>query len=476
MGENLQPAAPRTVRPTRWQALAVATLGLALSAAAFGRLALVDSDGEVREAVGHSEHALDGVKNEFDDSQNESTAIRGWPNLFGPTHDSVSSETNIRTQWPESGPPLKWRREIGTGYGSPICWEDRLVVLHRLGSEELVECFDAELGQPQWKHAWPTGFTSPTTDNISGANAYSNGPYSTPIMDENRVYAWGAEGRLQCLDAATGQPLWHRSLNEEYQARHEGCLFPVAASPLLEADRLILNVGGKESGAGIVALDVQTGQTRWTATQDGAGYATPVAATLHGRRYVFVFTADALVSLDPADGRVWWRIPFRARNLDVINATSPMVHGDLVFVSGYQLGNLCVRVLPDGSYQELWRDKRRNLDSQYNNLLCLDGNVYGFSALDRSFRCLELATGNVRWKWLSDIGRGASLAAGGRILLLGERGHLGSIEIDPSEARPVCITSDSLLDGQDCFSSLALHRGLLYLRADKTLLCLDLRK
>ena len=272
------------------------------------------------------------------------------------------------------------------------------------------------------------------------------------------------KGALQCLDSATGQPHWHRRSKEEYQAGHEGFLFPVPGSPLLEGDRLILNVGGKESGAGVVAIDVQSGQTIWTATQDGPGYATPVAATIHGRRYVFVFTAEGLVSLDPADGRVWWSIPFRARSRDVINATSPLVHGDIVFVSGYQLGNLCVRVLPDGSYQELWRDKRRNLDSQYNNLLGLDGNIYGFSALDRSFRCLELATGNVRWKWLSDIQRGASLAAGGRILLLGEHGHLGSIEIDPHEARPVCITSQSLVEGQDCFTAPALHRGLLYVR------------
>ena len=40
----------------------------------------------------------------------------------------------------------------------------------------------------------------------------------------------------------------------------------------------------------------------------------------------------------------------------------------------------------------------------------------------------------------------------------------------------MCVTSESLLDGQECFTSPALHRGLLYLRADKTLLCLDLRR
>jgi outer membrane protein assembly factor BamB len=440
-------------------------LGVALGAVALGRIAMVDSKERVRVA------AVDLGYTPGDSAS--ASAAQGWPNLFGPTHDSVSLEANIRTQWPAGGPPLKWRREVGTGYSAPICWDDRLIVFQRIADEELVECCDAESGAPQWRNAWPAGFRwSPAY--ASSSPEYSNGPYSTPVIDEARVYAWGGGGRLQCLDAATGERLWHRSLNDEYQATLEG-FFPVAASPLLEGDRLILNVGGKESAAGIVALDARTGQTLWTATADGAGHATPVAATIHSRRYVFVFTADGLVSLDPADGRVCWSIPFRARNRDVVNATSPIVYGDIVFVSGYQLGNLCVRVLPDGSYQELWRDKRRNLDSQYNNLLCLDGYVYGFSALDRSFRCLELTTGSVRWKWDSDIGRGASLAAGGRILVLGEHGHLGAIEVDPHEARPVCITGQSLLEGQPCYTAPALHRGLLYVRADKTLLCLDLR-
>ena len=133
-------------------------LRMAVGAAAFGRRVLVNSDGVTREAISTDVQRLD-------DAQGESTALRGWPNLFGPTHDSVSSEPNICTQWPANGPPLVWRREIGTGYAAPVCRDDRLVVFHRQQDEELVECFDAETGQPQWSFAWPTRFTSVTSDD-----------------------------------------------------------------------------------------------------------------------------------------------------------------------------------------------------------------------------------------------------------------------------------------------------------------------
>ena len=113
-----------------------------------------------------------------------------------------------------------------------------------------------------------------------------------------------------CLDSNTGKKLWQRSLNQDYGAQ-EG-RFPVASSPLLESDRLILNVGGTAGDSGIVALDKRTGQTLWTATEHGGSrIATPVAATLHGRRVVFVFTKEGLVSLEPGSGRVGWSIPFR---------------------------------------------------------------------------------------------------------------------------------------------------------------------
>jgi len=400
-----------------------------------------------------------------DTSKTESRVAADWPCRFGPNHDSTSSELNINTHWPGAGPPVNWRRSVGRGYSSPVVAGGKLVLFHRIDDEEIVECLDGKSGDSLWESRTPTAYRCPV--------AYSDGPYSTPSIADGRIYAWGAEGRLRCLAMKDGALIWERDLATDYRAKPAG-FYPVAASPLVEGDRLILPVGGEETEAGIVALDVATGRTIWKATSEPAGYSSPVAATIHGRRYLFVFTAAGLVSLSPTDGHVHWSIPFAAKNAEIVNATTPIVSGDIVFVSGYSLGNLCLRIREDGSYEELWRDKRRHLDSQYNNLIVRDGHVFGF-ATDHSLRCLDLLTGEIAWQLKSSLSRGSSLAVGDRLIVLGERGHLGAIDFAPVEPREIVETKESLTGGEVCFSSLALNGGLLYVRTEKEVICLDLK-
>jgi outer membrane protein assembly factor BamB len=385
-----------------------------------------------------------------------------WPNLFGPMHDSHSAERGLLTSWPAAGPPVKWRKEIGTGYGAPVAIGGTVIVFHREEDFEIVECLDAETGDSRWRRAYPATFDCPVK--------YSDGPYSTPVVDEESVYAIGAAGVVHCLDRRDGKPRWRRALHDDFDVPADP--FGTPASPLLEGDRLILNLGGRP-GAGIIALDKRTGDTLWTATDDEAGYATPTPGAIHGRRYVFVFTRSGLVALEPA-GRVAWSIPFRANNPEHVNATSPVVDGDIVFVSGYALGNLAVRVLPDGGHEELWRDVGGALDSQYNNLVAWRGCAFGFSSRDNSLRCLDLATGNLRWRFKSELGRGATLAADGRLLVVGEFGCLASLELDTAEARLVAMSEEPVFSNRG-FTAPALSDGLLFVRADTELACVDLR-
>lgn len=389
----------------------------------------------------------------------------GWPSLFGPLNNSTSPETGLLTEWPEAGPSERWRRSIGRGYSAPVVLGERGIAFGRQDESEVLDCFDSETGETRWEFRYPTAY-SPRT-------AYSDGPYSTPVLDEGRVYAIGAEGKLHCLDLTTGRVIWQRWLTREYRTK-DG-LFAVAASPLVEKDRLILQLGAQASHAGIVAVDKATGKTLWTATNHAASCATPCAATIHGTRYLFVWTDPALVCLDPSSGQVRWSLPFRAKNPETVHATSPVVSGDLVVVSGYQLGTLCVRVLPDGRYEQLWRSEPSLLDSQYNNLLCWEGHLYGFSTVDHTFRCVELSTGRLKWKWRSKVQCGASIAVDGSILLFGEHGRLGTVAIDASKPVPVAMTARPVLKSP-CFTAPALSGGLLYLRNEETLLCLDLRK
>jgi outer membrane protein assembly factor BamB len=448
--------------------LTIALLACAALVCALRRVNHSDRNSDLTVAVhtrGRTDVA-DGAKTEL-----------GWPNLFGPTHNSVSTEGALVTACPTEGPAVLWRAAIGEGYSSPIAAGDDVIVFHRPwldggaadqshGPSETITCLDLATGQRRWEYSHPTSFLCRTH--------YSSGPYSTPVMDAERIYALGTEGNLYCLERRDGTLLWKRELWRDYGVRENG-YFPPAGSPLLYQDRLILNLGAEESDAGVIAIDVEDGRTIWKATNHGAGYATPCSATIHNRPFVFVFTARGLVALDPTTGKEYWQIEFRAKNPELVNATSPIVYGDMVVTSGYSLGNLCLQIQSDGSFKELWRDKRRSLDSQYNPLLCIDGWLYGFAAGDDTFRCLNLRTGELQWKGLRQLERGAAIAVGDSFIILGTRGQLATVSIDH---RGLAITGETQkpVVNAPAYSFPAFHRGRLFVRNEVEVVCLDMQE
>lgn len=391
----------------------------------------------------------------------------GWPKLHGPSGHSTSGETGLATSWEKAGPPEIWRRKIGTGYSSPVVTDAGLFLLHRLDDFERLECLDPETGDCRWKCEYATNYKCQVR--------YSSGPYSTPVIDGDRVFAQSAEGALRCLSVESGKVLWKRELSREYEVPETE--WGVGHSPCVSQGRVFINLGGTPS-AGVIALDAMTGETLWSATDYRSSYATPVLATMHGREHLFVFNSQGCVSLDPADGRERWFVEFGiGRRTGSANAVSPLVSGDLLLLTaGPGPGCLCLRILPSSDYEEVWRE-RRVLDSQFNNQILLNGHVYGFTSKwqgESNLVCLDLRTGKARWKWTSDLGRGSGLAADGRLILLGEAGHLASLDATPEGPKIRAFTTEPLLEAP-CYSAPALHRGLLYVRNERCIRCLNLR-
>jgi len=95
-----------------------------------------------------------------------------WTALLGPSHNAVSTETMLSRKLP---PSLVWEFVKGTGYASPAVAGERLVFLHRLGNEEIVECLHPETASSQWQFRYATAFEDPY--------GYDNGPRSSPVID-----------------------------------------------------------------------------------------------------------------------------------------------------------------------------------------------------------------------------------------------------------------------------------------------------
>ena len=425
-----------------------------------------------------------------------------WPRFLGPTADGRSPETGLLDAWPAQGPPVVWEKKTGTGYSAPSILGDRLVLHHRLGDEEVVECFAAGDGRPLWRHADPTAFVDPY--------GYNNGPRASPLLTTNRCYTFGAEGRLVCLDLATGARIWSRDTGREWDVPE--AFFGVGSSPVLHGDTLLVMVGGQPD-AGMVGLDAATGRTRWEsvgqrnwngapmlgwpgdrrvvwrASDKQASYATPVLAPMHGETLAFCLMRQGLVALDPATGAVRFQRWFRAQVEESVNAANPIVTGDLVFFSAayYKVGSVCLRVHPDNrEYDEAWRSPV--LELHWSTPLLIDGQLYGFSGRnepDARFRCVDLTTGRLRWdrdeSWAHRsggqppvYGRGSAILAEGKLIVLGEGGLLGLFRVDPEKPDERSRWQVPGLH-YPCWAGPVLSGRRLYLRSEDRLICLDLK-
>jgi outer membrane protein assembly factor BamB len=385
-----------------------------------------------------------------------------WPQFLGPTRNGASPETGLIASWPKTGPPVLWDREVGAGFSGPVIAGERLILFHRDDDNEVVEFLDAATGKGRWKFAYPTRYR----DDFGKGD----GPRSTPLVAGGRVYTLGAEGKLHCLDLETGKKVWERSLNEEYQVRKG--FFGVATSPLVEGDLLLINVGGK--GAGIVAFAKDTGKEVWKATDHEASYASPVAATIDGVRHVIFFTREGIVSLDPKDGTVRFSKHWRSRMNASVNAATPLIVGDHLFVTAsYDTGAILLRVRKD-SVEEIWQSDEA-LSSHYDTAVVHERYLYGIDGRQEQrprFRCVELKTGKVRWT-REDFGCASLVIADGKLIILNEDGDLILVEPTPDAYREKARAS---VLSSPCRSPLALANGRLYGRDNKKLVCWDLKK
>jgi outer membrane protein assembly factor BamB len=385
-----------------------------------------------------------------------------WPQFLGPTRNGVSTETGLVALWDKNGPPVLWSVPVGEGYGAPVIVGDRLILFHRQGDEEVVECLHAVMGATRWKHAYATRYR----DDFGKGD----GPRSTPTVADGRVYTLGPDGQLTCLELATGKKVWDRPLNDDYQVPRG--FFGVATSPLVEGDLVLVNVGGRD--AGIVALAKDTGKEVWKATNHEASYASPVAATIDGVRYVFFFTREGFVALDPKTGHIYFKEHFRSRMNASVNAASPVVAGNLVlFTASYGTGAILLRVKKDG-FEEVWR-RDDVLSSHYNTPIVHEGFLYGSDGRQESgarLRCIDLATAKVRWT-REDFGCTSMLLADGKLILLTEAGDLVLAQPTPEAYRE--LARATVLSGP-CRAELALANGRLYGRDNKKLVCWDVRK
>ncbi len=425
-----------------------------------------------------------------------------WPAFLGPTADSKSPEVGIQTKWPPQGPPQVWKLELGTGYGAPTVAAGRLYQFDRTDDDARLRAVNARTGAPLWEFKYPTEF-----EDLYG---YDNGPRCSPILDEGRVYLFGAEGMLHCLEATSGKLIWKVDTAAEFGVIQN--FFGVGSSPVVEGDLLIVQVGGsppdsknvppgrldlvEPNDSCVVAFDKRTGKVRYKLGDDLASYAVPKLATIAGRRWCFVFARAGLLAFDPASGKIDFHFPWRAKILESVNASTPVVVGNRVLISEtYGPGGVLLDVAAGKDPTVVWSDEERrrdkSLQTHWNTPVEHEGYVYASSGRhteNAELRCVKLATGEVKWSE-PNLTRASLMYVDGHFVCQSEDGTLRLIKANPqkyelvaetvledrprTEPNPFGFQAPKLLR-YPAWAAPILADGLMYVRGADRLVCLEL--
>ena len=363
----------------------------------------------------------------------------------------------------------------------------RLFLFDGAGDKARLRALDARSGEALWTADYPSRY-----EDYYG---YSSGPRASPVVDGDRVYTFGVEGRLRCLRASDGKLRWEVDTSARFGVVQN--FFGVGSTPVVEGDLIIAMIGGSPGGSpkihsgavegngtGLVAFDKRSGEVRWTVSDELASYSTPRIATLGGRRRGFAFTRGGLLGFDPARGAQDFFFPWRARKLESVNAATPVVVDDTVFVSeSYGPGSVLLKVPGSGDPQVLWRDGRRNqsVRAHWSTPIYLAGHLYvssGPGSGDAELRCVDHRTGEVKWAE-PDLGRSTLLLVDDHLVVLTEYGRLllvrpdprryqrvGEIELQDDNGRPLLR--------HPAWNAPVLAHGLLYVRGKDRLVALEL--
>jgi len=340
-----------------------------------------------------------------------------WPGFRGPDRDGVVSGVRIETDWSRSPPVELWRRPVGPGWSSFAVSGALLYTQEQRADDELVACYQMTNGEPVWRHRDAVRFWE--------SNA-GPGPRATPTLSNGRVYAFGATGILNALEAGNGVVVWSRNVASDSETKVPGWGF--ASSPLVVGDVVIIAAAGK-----LVAYDIANGKPRWFGPAHGGSYSSPHRFAADGVTQVLLLSEAGLTSVAPTNGAVLWEHAWPG--VTIIQPTV-ISDGDLLTTTAGPTGGLGMRRLtvthgPAGwSVTERWTSS--GLKPYFNDLVVHKGHAYGFDG--SILACINLEDGARRWKG-GRYGNGqlVLLADQDVLLVLSEQGELALVGATPDQ-------------------------------------------
>ncbi len=408
-----------------------------------------------------------------------------WPQWRGTNRDGVWNEQGLVEQFDADSLPVLWRQEISSGYSGPTVADGKVFVMDRQAEPSQIErvlCFDSKTGKPLWQHSYEAVYR-----NVG----YVAGPRASVTIDDQKAYALGTMGHLHCLSVDSGDMVWKKDLNNQYEivARKRMPIWGIAPSPIVYEDLVILQIGAAD-GASIVAFDKNTGEEKWRALDDPGQYSSPILHQHNGNTVLICWTGASVAGLDPANGKVYWRHEIKPRNMPIGVAT-PIVMNDHIFVTSFYDGSHLVKMTDPMGIEPVWKKIGRNerqtagLHSMIGTPVWIGNYIYGVDSYGE-LRCLDARTGERVWTSQEAVPKSRwstihFVMNGDKAWMFNERGELILATLSPqgfneiSRAKLIAPTTNQLRErGGVCWSHPAFADRCVFLRNDKELICVSL--
>jgi outer membrane protein assembly factor BamB len=280
----------------------------------------------------------------------------------------------------------------------------------------------------------------------------------TPIVEGDRVYVhFGADGTA-AIDT-TGAIIWKKQF--PYESQHGA-----GGSPVIYGDLLIFSCDGSDN-AFVVALEKQTGKTRWRTnrrTPYDQAYTTPLVIRVGDRDQLVSIGAFRAAAYDPATGKEIWRVSYGD---GFSNVPRPVFGLGLVFIAtGFQQPSL-IAVRADGtgdvSKTHIAWTLSRGAPLTPSPLLAGD-ELYVVND-GGILTCVEARSGTTLWQQrLGGTYSASPVLADGRIYLQSEQGVVSVI----APGREFRLLTRNTLAGS-MLATLAVSGGSFYIRTDSHL-------
>ena len=463
---------------------------------------------------------------------------KGWPNWRGPYCSGSASPCGEDVVESSADAKLVWRseeRKLPTSYWTAAGWieasgfgdlaivdgrvymyyyrragniinrrrydriyahwdtEERRRYWSSLDADDILICIDAETGRTLWKtFFWGKGLVY--RDMATGF-----GPLTSPCVADGRVYSLGGSGRVYCVDAESGRPLWESDLGKEFErvdywlrkadrkqpnGFYDSC--PIYADGVLACNNHSHAKKNKTERAGLVGFDGRTGRKLWLVRDciHGGPSVSPVRWTHKGKEYFIAVHRERAVCIEPRTGKILWEIrgqlhqggtPAVCEDYLILGGTTS-THGEYKVLPD-TTGLACYRITPK-SCKRIWRLSPLNYaKGDQSSPLILGGHVYagmmGVMGNKGGFTCIELETGNVRGS--ADLGAGYTpVACDGRVFTT--TGVMMHAVPDFSRNLNLPRFGKPEPYSHATYTACAVADGRLYIRGRDSIYCYDLRK